>query len=613
MSKAKRVSLLFLLLLFAVGLKAWVEYKNQGPLYQAALEARSSMNSHAKHEAKRRELLETLEWQGVRIPGGQFLLGDNTPAGVAEGANPEQAVTLDAFHIGTTNVTQWEWIQVAQATETLGYHFRSWKPDPGALETMEGLVKSEGPMEGVSWLDAVAWCNAKSELHGLVPCYYAKAKDGSFKIYRGSKSAMFLIAWKEDANGYRLPTEAEWERAARGGVNRRMYPWGDTLPQNQATPPNPYGLLGLASKAGNLCWDKFAPYTPFVKINPSGPVTETPKSARVIRGKTTKEGGQRPLFARNGADTADPQGGLRLATNEQSAFLLIPAGEFEMGDSYVEPIQEDASGQKPIVPYGNSARVVKDGALEETPVHKVTLGGFMLHRTEVSYGEWKWVRDWAVARGYGFEHPGDAERNDHPVTGISWYDAVKWCNARSEMEKLTPCYYLSSERGTGSVYRSGKVVFDEKMIDLKARGYRLPTEAEWEKAAKANKPENRYSCGRQMSHWSGVFVAQPDPQAPGVPHPRFNTHPAPVRTFASGGLFNMSGNVWEWCSDAFGPYPGHPGNNLKPPEGVDDRVMRGGSWRSRVGDCRSSRRGHAAATTANDQVGFRIAQTAEGQ
>jgi formylglycine-generating enzyme required for sulfatase activity len=612
-SKVQRLVLLFVLLILAFGLKAWDEYSSQGPLFQRIVGAVSAPKGPGKEELKRRELRESMVWRGKRIPGGQFLMGDNTPRGASEGAAPEQAVTVDPFYLGEENVSQWEWTSVAQATQHLGYHFRNWKPDPGAMEGMAGLLKSEGPIEGLCWFDAVAWCNAKSELHGLVPCYYVRGKDGVWRLFRGSKSSAILIVWKEDANGYRLPTEAEWERAARGGVNRKQYPWGDTLPEKYATLRNQYGILGLLDKPGNWCWDRFAPYTPYAKINPTGEISDSIRSERIHRGKLSKEGPPKPVYARSRADSADPQAGLRIAMNEQGPFLLVPAGEFEMGDSYTEPVQDDLSGQKPIVPYGNSARVLKDGSVEELPVHKVFVPEFLLHRTEVSFGEWKRVKIWGESRGYSFEHSGEGAADDYPVTGVSWYDAVKWCNARSEMENLAPCYYTATERETGTVYRSGEVVLTDQMVDLKARGYRLPTEAEWEKAAKGGKLENRYSCGKQIGHFSGVFLAQPDPNGPGILHPQFDSHPAPVRSFSSGGLYNMSGNVWEWCTNLFAPYPGNPKEKVPAAAVSDDRAMRGGCWKSKAWDCRVSRRGHGLATTASDSVGFRIAQSGDGK
>ncbi len=113
------------------------------------------------------------------------------------------------------------------------------------------------------------------------------------------------------------------------------------MPEKYANMPNAYGLIGLLEKAGNWCWDRYAPYTPHTKINPTGDPSEAPRSERAYRGKSPTEGGPKPLYARNRADSGDPQAGLRLAVIDETPFVMIPAGEFEMGDSYQEIVPED--------------------------------------------------------------------------------------------------------------------------------------------------------------------------------------------------------------------------------------------------------------------------------
>jgi formylglycine-generating enzyme len=153
----------------------------------------------------------------------------------------------------------------------------------------------------MSWYAAVRWCNARSQKDGLVPCYYT---DEALTAVLKSQAEPFV---KWTANGYRLPTGAEWERAARGGLDRKVYPWGDTINGSQAnyvgsgdpfggfttpvgyyngnqTPPgvnmaNGYGLYDMAGNVWELCWDWQGPVS-YGLADPTGPLTGTNRSAR---------------------------------------------------------------------------------------------------------------------------------------------------------------------------------------------------------------------------------------------------------------------------------------------------------------------------------------------
>ncbi len=253
--------------------------------------------------------------------------------------------------------------------------------------------------------------------------------------------------------------------------------------------------------------------------------------------------------------------GTNVNTNElsKSGMALIPAGPFSLGNTGSYEGEYD----------------------EKPPVTIIISKPFYISKYEITQQQYKAVMG---------NNPSEFKGDDLPVEQVSWYDALNFCNRLSQSEGLTPCYTINGTKVTS---------------DFEANGYRLPTEAEWEYAAKAGTKTDFYSGKLTYSGNSPI-----DPNLDKIAWYSANssnaTHPVGQKTPNAFGLYDMSGNVWEWCWDRYAEYPSKETKDYQGPEIGTYRVYRGGGWRNLAWYCRSTNRDRNYLDDKNNSLGFRV-------
>jgi formylglycine-generating enzyme required for sulfatase activity len=323
---------------------------------------------------------------------------------------------------------------------------------------------------------------------------------------------------------------------------------------------------------------------------------------REAAGKALEQLSDQALPAlRKASDSSDPEIrlrarqlirtiGLQLRTSKTTGLemVVIEAGEFSMGSPPGEP------GRQP----------------EESP-HRVSISRpFMLGIHEVTQGQYELVMKNNPSHfqplAGGAARVSDKDTSKYPVECVNWFEAIEFCNRLSKLDGLTPYYTLTEVHGEGNAINAATATI------AGGKGYRLPTEAEWEYACRA---------GTATSFWYGVENTgreanlKPIMVAGGYGEgPKWQSVSRTVRAGSypvnPWGIYDMHGNVAEWCWDWHDKdfYKVSPKDDPAGPAAGSQKVLRGGSWMVLEGSCRSASRYWHTPGERKNYVGFRVAR-----
>jgi formylglycine-generating enzyme required for sulfatase activity len=280
------------------------------------------------------------------------------------------------------------------------------------------------------------------------------------------------------------------------------------------------------------------------------------------------------MRAMTGGGTSPTGGATPTQTTIPANFVRIEGGTFTMGSPSNEPERSSV----------------------ESPQHQVTVRAFYMGKYQVTQAEYE-----AVMR----TNPSNLKGANLPVENVSWYDAIEYCNLLSQWEGLRPVYTIDKGRSDPNNTNSDDNVRWLVTWNQNANGYRLPTEAEWEYACRAG-TTTPFNTGNNITtsnaNYNGNYPYNNNSK--GTYRERTTT----VGSFAPNpwGLYDMHGNVWEWCWDWYGSYSSGAQTDPRGAVSGDSRVIRGGSWYFPAWNVRSAARDFFTPSYRGNVIGFRL-------
>ena len=494
----------------------------------------------------RQQILDEIVENMVFVEGGTFTMGATSEQGSDADSDekPAHSVTLSDYYIGKYEVTQAQWKAV------MGNNPSYFKGD-------------NLPVEEVSWNDCQTFVTKLNQLTG---------------------------------RKFRLPTEAEWEYAARGGNKSKGYKysgsniiddvaWYDGNSDDKTHPvaskqANELGLYDMSGNVWEWCQDWYGSYSSSAQTNPTG---STSGSDRVLRGGSWSRGAtgcrvsnrysrsltywnsigfRLALSANTGPAALQSNQSSNVASSQMNNSTSMNPQSFTVNGVTFEMVKVEGG----TFTMGATSEQGSDAYDDESPTHSVTLSDYYIGKYEVTQAQWKAVMGKSLTQivsesGWSTYGVGD----NYPMYDISYNDCQEFIN---KLNKLT------------------------------GKKFRLPTEAEWEYAARGGNKSRGYKYAGSNDIGRVAWYCD---------NSGSKTHPVGTKQANELGLYDMSGNVWEWCQDWYGDYSSLSQTNPTGPTSGSGRVKRGGSWGYDATYCRVSSRIYFIPTIRVSFIGFRLA------